>query len=260
MCSGVLLHRFATIDEYDLHGRGREIPFVGVLMAIGALLLAGVPPFTAFAGKSLVEGASSQTDYAWLAVVFVIVSALTGGAVLRVTGRVFLGSGPSEGPDPSQARAAEERVDEEHGPPRAHAHDDDRRPCGIAGPCCCSRPRPRRNPRGRAGRRSVRGSRCVRAVGTRVRARELAGDVCNPLAGLGCALRPAGPGAGQIAAAALGLFGRPLRESFPRGLQNTTRDALRGLRHLDSGHIGDYIAWWTAGASALGAVCLLALT
>ena len=24
MCAGVLLHRFATIDEYDLHGRGRS--------------------------------------------------------------------------------------------------------------------------------------------------------------------------------------------------------------------------------------------
>ena len=40
MCAGVLLHRFATIDEYDLHGRGRAIPVVGVMMAVGALLLA----------------------------------------------------------------------------------------------------------------------------------------------------------------------------------------------------------------------------
>ena len=29
MCTGVLLHRFRTIDEYDLHGRGREVPGVG---------------------------------------------------------------------------------------------------------------------------------------------------------------------------------------------------------------------------------------
>jgi hypothetical protein len=31
------------------------------------------------------------------------------------------------------------------------------------------------------------------------------------------------------------------------------------VRGLHSGHIGDYIAWWTAGAGLLGAVCLLAL-
>ena len=110
MCAGVLLHRFGTVDEYDLHGRGREIPVVGVLMGIGALLLAAAPPSTAFAGKSLLESASSEAGNGWLVAVFVIVSALTGGAVLRVTGRVFLGWGPSAGPDPSQARAAEERV------------------------------------------------------------------------------------------------------------------------------------------------------
>jgi hypothetical protein len=39
-----------------------------------------------------------------------------------------------------------------------------------------------------------------------------------------------------------------------------TQAALRSLRHLHSGEIGDYIAWWTVGASLLGAVCLVALT
>src|SRR5205807_3189385 len=48
MCVGVLLHRFATIDEYDLHGCGRELPVLGVMMAIGALMLAALPPFTTF--------------------------------------------------------------------------------------------------------------------------------------------------------------------------------------------------------------------
>ncbi len=28
---------------------------------------------------------------------------------------------------------------------------------------------------------------------------------------------------------------------------------------LHSGHIGDYIAWWTTGAGLLGGACLLAL-
>jgi hypothetical protein len=36
--------------------------------------------------------------------------------------------------------------------------------------------------------------------------------------------------------------------------------ALRGLRHLHSGQIGDYVTWWTAGVAVLGGVCLLALT
>jgi hypothetical protein len=35
--------------------------------------------------------------------------------------------------------------------------------------------------------------------------------------------------------------------------------AVGGLRHLHSGHIGDYIAWWTAGAAALGGASLIFL-
>jgi multicomponent Na+:H+ antiporter subunit D len=112
MCCGVLLHRFGTVDEFHLHGRGRSLPLVGAPFALGAVLLAAPPPFTAFAGKSLLESATSEAGYGWLAGLFVIVSTLTGGAVLRVTGRVFLGLGPSTGPDPTHARAAVERVDE----------------------------------------------------------------------------------------------------------------------------------------------------
>lgn len=66
--------------------------------------------------------------------------------------------------------------------------------------------------------------------------------------------------AAAVGVALLGLFGRPLRESLPRRVREPTRAALRRLRHLHSGEIGDYIAWWTAGASVLGAACLLALT
>jgi hypothetical protein len=31
------------------------------------------------------------------------------------------------------------------------------------------------------------------------------------------------------------------------------------VRHLHSGHVGDYIALWTTGAAALGGACLIAL-
>jgi hypothetical protein len=61
--------------------------------------------------------------------------------------------------------------------------------------------------------------------------------------------------AGAIGAAALGLFGRPFRESLPRTVREPARNGLRKLRHLHSGQIGDYIAWWSTGASVLGGVC-----
>jgi multicomponent Na+:H+ antiporter subunit D len=62
-----------------------------------------------------------------------------------------------------------------------------------------------------------------------------------------------------IALAALGLFGRPLREALPASVRNPARDVVATVRELHSGHIGDYIAWWTAGAASFGAICLLAL-
>jgi multicomponent Na+:H+ antiporter subunit D len=65
--------------------------------------------------------------------------------------------------------------------------------------------------------------------------------------------------AGAVAAAAVGLFGRPLREGLPARVRDPALSTMHGLRGLHSGHIGDYIAWWTAGAGVLGAACLLAL-
>ncbi|HUA72698.1 MAG TPA: hypothetical protein VMA96_16500 [Solirubrobacteraceae bacterium] len=52
-----------------------------------------MPGVTAFFGKSLLDGTALQEDFPWLPAVFVISSILTGGAVLRVTCRVFLGWG-----------------------------------------------------------------------------------------------------------------------------------------------------------------------
>jgi multicomponent Na+:H+ antiporter subunit D len=64
---------------------------------------------------------------------------------------------------------------------------------------------------------------------------------------------------GALAVAAAGLFGyrvRGLRES-PAGERLVA--AVGVFRGLHSGHIGDYIAWWSAGVSLIGGVCLLAL-
>jgi multicomponent Na+:H+ antiporter subunit D len=62
-----------------------------------------------------------------------------------------------------------------------------------------------------------------------------------------------------FAVAAAGLFGRPLLRRLPRRVRAGGRGAVVSLRGLHSGHVGDYIAWWTTGAGLLGGVCLLAL-
>src|SRR5207248_398103 len=75
-----------------------------------------IPVVTLFFGKSLLDGAALDAGYPWLPAIFVIASALTGGAVLRVTGRVFLGWGRAEAAHEGQAEQAHEEEAEEIAP------------------------------------------------------------------------------------------------------------------------------------------------
>ncbi|MGW5120034.1 proton-conducting transporter transmembrane domain-containing protein [Streptomyces noursei] len=51
--TGVLLDRYGSLDEHALYGRARELRPAGVLFTIGALALAGLPPFGTSLGKAL---------------------------------------------------------------------------------------------------------------------------------------------------------------------------------------------------------------
>jgi multicomponent Na+:H+ antiporter subunit D len=64
---------------------------------------------------------------------------------------------------------------------------------------------------------------------------------------------------GALALAGLTLFAPNLHRQLPRALIAPARGALATLRELHSGHIGDYIAWWTAGAAAVGGASLILL-
>jgi multicomponent Na+:H+ antiporter subunit D len=258
MICGILLHRFRTVDEYDLHGRGREIRAAGVLFVIGGILLAAPPPFTEFQGKALIESASSEVGYGWLIVVFAVVSTVTGGAVLRVAGRVFYGWGPSDGPDPRQARAAHERVDETR-------EDRDQTPPlmlivpalllggsviaglvpGAIAWMARSAARFVDHPAYAAWVLHGRTVRWPVAPATHVEAVDVIIGVLTLIAAFGVAYA--------------GLCGRPVLARLPRGVHAGGRGVVLGLRGLHSGHIGDYIAWWTTGAGLLGVACLLAL-
>ncbi|MBV9716744.1 MAG: NADH dehydrogenase, partial [Solirubrobacterales bacterium] len=258
MCAGVLLHRFATIDEYDLHGRGAAVPAVGVMMAMAALLLAGLPPFTTFAGKSLLESGASEAGYGWVIAVYVVVSAVTGGAVLRVVGRVFFGWGPTEAAHPEQAYAAEERVDETRG-------ERDRTPAlmvlvpavllvGVLVLALIPGAVPGVE-RLTAGFMVHRDYAAWVLHGVHVPLPELPPSHVSGEDYLYSAIAVGG----AVLAGALGLWGRPLREGLPRAIRRPAAGTVFALRGLHNGHIGDYIAWWSAGVSLIGGVCLVAL-
>jgi multicomponent Na+:H+ antiporter subunit D len=259
MLCGVLLHRFGTIDEQDLHGRGRVLRFAGALFAIGGLLLAAIPPVTVFFGKSLLDGAALEGHYPWLPAVFVISSMFTGGAVLRVAGGVFGGWGrPWRGGAADQVAPAREEYDEES------VARDRTPPLMLIVPAVL-----------------LFGAVVIGLIPGAVPGIETAAaHFADHSAYLGWVLRggtrfpavstshvevydylyAAGATLGAVALAALALFGHRLRGRLPAPVLRGAIAAVGGLRELHSGHIGDYAAWWTAGAALLGGSSLLLLS
>jgi multicomponent Na+:H+ antiporter subunit D len=121
-CAGILLNRFGTVDERELHGRGRSMPTVGVLFVLGALALAGLPPFGPGLGKGMLDAAAIGAGHGWIPALAVLTSALTGGALLRAALRIFHAAGPAPEPERNghavfggPARGArDENADSEH--------------------------------------------------------------------------------------------------------------------------------------------------
>ncbi|HKS50251.1 MAG TPA: complex I subunit 5 family protein [Pseudonocardiaceae bacterium] len=93
LCAGVLLNARGSVDEADLHGRGRDLPVTRICFIIGGLALAALPPFGTWLGKTLAEDGLSHAGFHWAGYLFVGVSAVTGGAVLRAGLRIFFGIG-----------------------------------------------------------------------------------------------------------------------------------------------------------------------
>jgi multicomponent Na+:H+ antiporter subunit D len=88
---GVLLARKGSVDEFDLYREGRDERLTKWLLPLGALALAGLPPFGTGLGKAISE---ESTGSVALMALFVLVSAATGGAVLRASLRIHFGLGP----------------------------------------------------------------------------------------------------------------------------------------------------------------------
>ncbi len=253
VCVGILGHRFASVDEHTLHGRGRDLPISGTLMALGGLALASLPPFGPFLGKALIEGSAKAHGYGWLAAVFVLASAITGGAVLRAAGRIYRGWGVRDdhGPDPYSVVGDEADLELDA------SRDVVPRTMTIPAVVLMI-----------AGL----GVGLVPGLPDRVQAAAMRfadrpGYVATVLGG-----RPSGPLpaaaakgpealdwlfgslsiAGAIALAALALTHGRIRAALAPRLERRASAALTSLRALHSGRVGDYVTWLVVGAVTLG--------
>jgi multicomponent Na+:H+ antiporter subunit D len=252
--SGTLLHRFGEIDEFQLRGRGRELPLLGVVFALGAFVLAAAPLATTFFGKSLMEDASLAADYDWLPAVLVGCSALTGAAVLRASARIFLGWGSdrprTEGTEAEEESQAEAAHEEGRGV-QPHPHTP---ALLVALPALLMLA-------------AIVGGLVPDLVPSVERAaahfRDHSAYMGAVLSGHAPAFMPVPTShvkasawiyalasvAAMLAAAGVGLRGHQV-------LPARVGDVLRAAH---SGHIGDYVAWWTFGVTVLGGLLLWAV-
>jgi multicomponent Na+:H+ antiporter subunit D len=246
-----LATRLGHTEELVLHGQGRAAPAAGVVLGLGALGLAVLPPFGTFVAFGLLGDAAGMSGFGWLRAVLVLATATTGAAVLRAAGRIFLGLGPRS----DEALLTPSPDDEED-------EGDERRRGGFL----VSAPAPvllvaafgLAFAPGLAAR-AVQHAQLL--VDRPAVARETLHGVSSPLPRLQSVGVPGmdyGYAAASVllavAIAWLGLY----RRRLPGGLRRVTVAAagppLRRLQHFHDGVVGEYVTWVVAGAAVLGAL------
>jgi multicomponent Na+:H+ antiporter subunit D len=229
MIAGILLATRASIDEIALRGLGRGIGPAGIAMALAGLLLCGLPIGVLDQGTRLVQGALAQQGHGIALAAGAIGAALTGAAVLRAAGRIFLGLGPDPG--------------DEAGAPSEDEREKANRPLWLMlAPCCA-----------------------LLALDVGLPASLI--EHALPRAASAFMHRPAvdavaeGPGwlpwmsvLAALAGAAYGLFRDRLPAFVVRSVGATQSAPTRALEALHSGLIGDYAAWLAVGVAVIVAV------
>jgi len=262
MAAGILLHRFGSVDEHELRGRGRErdpgLRAAGIVFTAGGLLLAALPPLGTFTGKAALETSLSEgPGYAWAIAVVVGASALTGGAILRAAGRVFAGWGPRVHPHHELLLETSERPEtlqpHDHTPPVMIV------PAVLLlaiGGAIGLVPGLSKS-LAAAASRAVDGSAYATAVlGHAIGHRGAVPAPRLPLETLDFVLAALSV-LGAVGVASVALAKRPYLRTSPL-LTHAATSSLILLRRAQSGCVNDYIAWLVAGLAAIGTV--LALT
>jgi multicomponent Na+:H+ antiporter subunit D len=240
-CAGILLHRFRSVSEPWLFGKGKVLRFTRILWLLGGFGLAAAPGFALVIGEShIIEGA------AWSEWIFLATGVLTGAAVLRVGLRVFFGLGDA-GPTDESAKVDEapETPNESHNiswflwTPAVL--------CLAASMALTFWP----------GYTNAVNSAAIRFMDFRSYTHAVYQQF-TPASVVRAAPVPGKDWLLAIlhAVLALGLaLWAVYRKRIPRALRwpSHIEGPLRPLRALQSGHPGDYVAWLTVGSAAAGA-------
>jgi multicomponent Na+:H+ antiporter subunit D len=248
---GIIDHHLHDVDERRLAGRGRHLPWLAALMVAGALGLAGMPPFGTFLGKALMEEAAVETGLPWLIGLFVVVAALTSAALLRATGRVFLG--PRGG-----AGAAATQSPDEAAVRHPHVHATQVVPAvGLLAGAVAVGLAPGladavQDAAGRFTDRPAYAAAVLRGAGDLARA-----GAHPPLHLVGPALLAALSALLGLGLALAALLPERLPPRLRGGVARAWGPVAATLRGLHNGSIGDSVTWLVVGMSTFGGLLVL---
>lgn len=256
--AGILLHRFESMDEYDLQGKPtRRLAPIGVLMVLGAWGLAGLPPFATFFGQLRIDEVASEQHLTWLPAITIFAEAFTAAAVLRFTARVFFGIGRGK------SLVAE-------GAPHLHTHVETGGrhssvpafmwvPMAvlILGAALVAIPL-----RGPAGRASVQfeSAPAYHSAVLRVSVQSAGRQPYQPPLHSPDESDWWIPLVVALVAIAVvwgALFPKSRKTAFAKPVGIGLSKAVAELRGFQSGRVGDYVAWFAFGIAAYGGMLLL---
>ncbi len=249
--SGILLHRLATVDEFELRGRACELYGTAILWTLAGLGLAGLPPFSTFLGEAAIEESAEKAGHGWIWIVFFLAAVLTAGAVFRVGGRVFRGWGPGEESETGGAEKIEEGPETEDSGDGKHSI-----PPAMFGPAAVLVILAFAIGLLPGVRQAVQnaGVRMADAAGYQAIVLDHASLPANPLP-----VEHVFPASSVMRALAAALFAVALAAFslspyWPRKKSafHPVKAAVLGLRKLHSGHVGDYVALLTLGVAVFG--------
>jgi len=254
LLAGIVLNRYGSVDEKELFGRGKQARFLPWLWVLGGLALAACPPFGTGLGKDIAESATLKAGYEWLPALFVLVSAVTAGAVLRAALRIYFGLGdrPTELSQSESTSGSEEEP--EVGGTLARVPLTMQIPIVVllGGSLALGVAPGLAEAVGKAAHQFIdRGGYVSQAV-TNTAGAPLPHVPDMHWTTLGVVLGLASA-ALAVGFAFLALYAQRFPAAIRRGAA-TLGGPLRVVRRAHSGHIGDYVAWLLVGLALLGAL------
>jgi multicomponent Na+:H+ antiporter subunit D len=242
LVGGILLVARGNIDELQLHGFGKRLKLAAGAWFVAALALASPPFLGTFTGHALIDDSASRLGYWWVPVVLAIATIGSTAAILRAGLRVFVGLGDGEDPLLSQEPSDSPPPDEQARLPLMLGVTWLLALAGLA-----------------TGAWTGLATRAVEAAHTFTDRLGYAGVVLQHRA-----LAPPPPETwhtttSSVVWAVVTVVGSAIvgvasvyRNRAPEPFTNALGAVIAPLRAVQTGHIGDYVAWLVFGVAVIG--------